>query len=409
LKPFIVKVWESLKIATTALSHNKMRSILTTLGIIIGVLTVVSVASIIEGLNKGFESEIAGLGSNRLYISRYPWIWTGNWHELRNRPRITMKEVEYIKEHIKLAEAVSPSAGTRRNIKYRNSSLEDVHLSGVTIESEKIEGFNIKTGRYFTPIEINKNRNMAILGYEIYEQLFGNRNPIGERVRIDNIAYTVIGVMEKRGAILGSNLDTEIYVPIGSIFKNFGFRRNIDIVVKVPDASLVESAKDEAHFLMRMARGLRPGEKDDFSINEQEMLADLYNQLTGVLYTAAIGIGTLSLIVGGIGIMNIMLVSVSERRREIGIRKALGATRSTIMYQFIIESIIICVIGGIIAILFSYLISILIDKVTPFPSAVPLWSILMGLGFSVLVGLFFGIYPAQRAAKLNPIECLRYE
>ncbi|MBL7135271.1 MAG: ABC transporter permease [Candidatus Marinimicrobia bacterium] len=406
---FFIRLWENILIAVRALAQNKMRTILTTLGIIIGVLTVVSVASIIEGLNKGFASQIASIGSNTIYVQKYPWVAGRDWFKYRNRPNITMKDAKYIQERMKNAEAIAPATSTRRSIKYRNNSLTAIGVSGVTMETEKIEGYNIDEGRYFAPLEIAKNKNSVVIGYEIKDKLFKNRYPIGEKIRIGTISYTVIGVMEKRGSILGHNLDSGVYVPVGSIFRNFGFHRSIQIMVRVKDPSMIEPAMDELRFLMRVSRKLKPHEEDNFSINQQEVLTDMYKKLTGGLYTAAIGIGMLSLLVGGIGIMNIMLVSVAERRREIGVRKALGAKRVTITFQFIIESVIICTIGGIIAILISYLFSVLIDKVTPFPSSVPLWSVLMGLGFSTFVGLFFGIYPARQAAKLNPIECLHYE
>jgi len=406
---FLIKLWESVLIALRALAQNKMRAILTTLGIIIGVLTVVSVASIIEGLNEGFASQIANIGSNTIYVQKYPWVAGNDWFKYRNRPNITMKDAKYVQEYMKNAEAIAPATGTRQSIKYRENSLTAIGVTGVTMETEKIEGYNIEDGRYFTPLEISKNKNNVVIGYEIKDKLFKNRYPIGEKIRIGTIPYTVIGVMEKRGSIFGHSLDSEVYVPIGSIFKNFGFHRSIQITVKVENPSMIESAIDELRFLMRISRKLKPHEEDNFSINQQEALTEMYNKLTGGLYTAAIGIGVLSLLVGGIGIMNIMLVSVAERRKEIGIRKALGAKRSIITFQFIIESIIICSVGGLIAILLSFLFSILIDKVTPFPSSVPLWSIFMGLGFSTFVGLFFGIYPARKAAKLDPIECLHYE
>jgi putative ABC transport system permease protein len=405
----LISIWENVLVALRALAQNKMRAILTTLGIIIGVLTVVSVASIISGLNKGFANQIARLGSNTLYVQKYPWIIQDDWFKYRNRPDITMKDVEYLKTHARLAEVISGQSGTSRDIKYRNKSVADVHVSGVTMESEIIEEYTVAEGRYFTSIEIDRNKPSIILGYDIKEKLFENTDPIGKRVRVGDATYTVIGIMEKRGSFLGHNLDTGVYVPLGTIFKNFGFHRSIQIAIKVPSPDMLEQVKDEIHFLMRFSRKLKPDEEDNFSINQQEMLTDLYKQLTGGLYTAAFGIGTLSLIVGGIGIMNIMLVSVAERHKEIGIRKAMGAKRRVITFQFIIESIIICTVGGIIAIFFSFLISLVIDKVTPFPSSVPIWSVFLGLGFSTFIGLFFGIYPARRAAKLDPIECLRYE
>ncbi|MDD5764999.1 MAG: ABC transporter permease, partial [Candidatus Marinimicrobia bacterium] len=258
-------------------------------------------------------------------------------------------------------------------------------------------------------IEIEKEKNNAVIGWEIKDKLFEGRNPIGERMKVGDVSYTVIGVMEKRGSIMGESQDSEVYVPIGSLLKNFGIHRSIQVMIKVRDAAQVESVKDDVRFLMRTSRGLKPQEEDNFSINQQEAIMEMYDKLTSGLYAAAIGIGTLSLLVGGIGIMNIMLVSVAERKNEIGIRMALGAKRKVITVQFIIESVIICTIGGIIAILLSYLVSGVIAKVTPFPSVVPLWSVFMGLGFSTFIGLFFGIYPARKASKLDPIECLRYE
>ncbi len=406
---FIISLRENILIALRALAQNKMRAILTTLGIVIGILTVVSVASIISGLNTGFASQIAALGSNTLYVHKYPWIIKDDFFKYRNRPDITMKDAKYLKKHSRLAEAISAASGTFRDIKYRNNSLTGIGVSGVTMETEIIEGFSIADGRYFTQIEIDHNKASIVIGNEIKEKLFNNKNPLGERIKVGDFSYTVIGVMEKRGSILGHNLDSEVYVPLGTIFKNFGFHRSIRILIKVPSPEMIEQVKDEIHFLMRVSRKLKPQEEDNFSINQQEMLTNMYKQLTNGLYTAAFGIGALSLIVGGIGIMNIMLVSVAERRKEIGIRKALGAKQRVITFQFIIESIIICSVGGIIAILLSFLMSLVIDKVTPFPSNVPVWSVLMGLGFSTFVGLFFGIYPARRAAKLDPIECLRYE
>ncbi|HCK99658.1 MAG TPA: hypothetical protein DHW42_06095 [Candidatus Marinimicrobia bacterium] len=406
---FFIKLWENILIALRALAQNKMRAILTTLGIIIGVLTVISVASIISGLNAGFANQISALGSNTLYVHKYPWIIQNDFFKYRNRPNITMKDAEYLKEHSRLAEAISAASGTFRDIKYRNNSLTGIGVSGVTMETEIIEGFTVADGRYFTQIEIDHNKNSIVIGNEIKEKLFNNKNPLGERIKVGNFSYTVIGVMEKRGSLLGHNLDSEVYVPLGTIFKNFGFHRSINILIKVPSPEMIEPVKDEIRFLMRVSRKLKPQTEDNFSINQQEMLTNMYKQLTNGLYIAAFGIGALSLIVGGIGIMNIMLVSVSERRKEIGIRKALGAKQRVITFQFIIESIIICCIGGIIAILLSFLTSLVIDKVTPFPSRVPIWSVFVGLGFSTFVGLFFGIYPARRAAKLDPIECLRYE
>jgi putative ABC transport system permease protein len=406
---FFIKLWENIKIALRALMQSKMRSILTTLGIVIGVLTVVSVASIIEGLNRGIAGQIATLGGNALYVQKYPWVSMEDFSKFRNRPNLTLHEADFIRERMKLAEAVSPSTGTRQDVRYRNKTLNGISINGVSDRYDVVTGLVIEEGRFFSYSEIEREKNNVVIGWEIKDKLFENRNPIGEKIRIGFSTYTVIGVTEKRGNFLGESLDAEVYVPLGTIFKNFGWHRSITIAVKINDPTKVEEAKDELRFLMRTVRQLTPTEEDNFSINQQELLTEMYNKLTSGLYTAAFGIGTLSLLVGGIGIMNIMLVSVTERRKEIGIRKALGAKRKVITFQFLVESVIICGVGGIVAILLSFIVSIIISKITPFPSAVPAWSVFMGLGFSALIGLFFGIYPASKAARLNPIECLRYE
>ena len=406
---FCIKLWENIKVAITALLQNKMRSVLTTIGIVIGVLTVVSVAAIIEGLNRGFASQIADLGSNTLYVQKYPWVIQDDFFKYRNRPDITLKDANYIKERMQLAEAVSPSTGTHQDMHYRSQKLDDISINGITENYDLIANLNVAEGRFISAIEIEHDKPVAIIGYEIKEKLFQNRDPLGEHFKIGSSTYTVVGVLEKRGSIMGQSLDVEVYVPLGTIFKNFGFHRSLSIMVKVRDAAMIDQAHEELRFLMRVTRKLKPTEEDNFSINQQEMLTDLYHRLTSGLYTAAIGIGTLSLLVGGIGIMNIMLVSVAERRKEIGIRMAVGAKRRVITFQFLVESVIICALGGVLAILLSFLVSVVIKKVTPFPSAVPAWSVVMGLGFSAMIGLFFGIYPASRAARLDPIECLRYE
>ncbi len=404
-----IKVKENIIIALNALRDNKMRAVLTTVGIIIGVLTVVSVASIIEGLNKGFANQISSLGSNTLYIQKYPWMSNEDWFKFKNRPNLKMSDFEYVQKHLKVNADIIPNTDTRKSIKYKDNELTRIRVTGAVRLTERVDALAIEEGRFFTDGEISRKKQNAVIGWSIKDKLFDKIDPIGQRILIGGIAYNIIGVLEKRGSLFGFNMDDIVYIPITALFKNYGSHRSVSIMARIEKAEDIEKAKDELRFLMRMSRGIRPSEEDNFSINQQAILLDTYNKLTGGLYTAAIGIGALALLVGGIGIMNIMLVSVAERKREIGIRKALGATKGMISFQFIIESIIICSIGGIIAIGLSFLLSIIIDKVTPFPSSVPLWSVILGLSFSSLVGLFFGIYPARQAAKLNPIDCLHYE
>jgi putative ABC transport system permease protein len=406
----LIKLKENIIIALKALKQHKMRSVLTTLGIIIGVLTVVSVASIITGLNKGFQDKLSFLGSNTFYIQKYPWMTHGEWYKYRNRPDITMDNYEYLSEHTDQDEVViAPATSTRREVKFDGNSLERVPINAVTKESEIVSNIAINSGRFFSNLEIDRRKNRAVIGYTIKEKLFENKDPIGKRIKINGKSFYIIGVMEKKGKFFGQDMDINVFIPIGSFFKNFGYHRSISIEAKVLDAADLEPVKEKLRYLMRFSRGLKPGDEDNFSINQQETIQQQYDSLTSGLYTAAFGIGTLALLVGGIGIMNIMLVSVTERQKEIGIRKAIGATNSIISFQFLVESIIICSIGGIIALLLSYFVALGIKAATPFPASVPVWSILMGLGFSWFVGIFFGLYPAHQAAKLDPIESLHYE
>lgn len=404
-----ITFWENFKIAFKSLAANKMRTSLTTLGIVIGVLTIVSVASIISGLNKGFAEQISNIGSNVLYINKYPWIIMDDWYKYKNRPDITLREASFIREHSKYAEAVAPTSGRRSIVKYKDKILEDIRVVGIVYEEKDVENFEIDEGRFFSPIEVSRKRSVAIIGYEIKERLFEDDDPIGKKILIGGQKFVVVGVRSKRGNIFGQSLDIDVYVPLGTLYSKFGHRRSVGIQVKVKDPSLMEEASEELRFWMRVARALKPAEPDNFSINRQETLLKTYKDLTRGLYTAAFGIGALSLIVGGIGIMNIMLVSVTERKREIGIRKAIGAKRSTIVLQFLIESSMLCGVGGLIAVILSFIVSMLIDKLTPFPATVPLWSVVGGVIFSSLIGVFFGLYPAAKASKLDPVESLRYE
>ncbi len=409
MKALVVKLLESFLIAFRALRENRMRSVLTTSGIIIGVLTVVSVASIIAGLNQGFADQISSLGSNTLFVGKFPWAKEGSWFDYINRPDIDMEQVDFLKENLKTPAIISPSTETRRNIKYKDNEVESIDVKSATVETPQVEDINLASGRFFSSTEIRRRKNSVVLGWEIKEKLFPDQLAEGKRIRIGAHTFNVIGVAEKKGKFMGQSMDAFVYIPLGTLFKKFGSHRSLEIAIKVKNPQKIKQAKEEIQFRMRVARGLKPLEKNNFAINQQSMIFDIYNSITKNLYTAALGIGALSLLVGGIGIMNIMLVSVSERKKEIGIRKAIGATRGLISLQFIIESIVICSIGGVIAISLSFLMAFLINKFTPFPGTVPMWSIFMGMGFSTFVGLFFGIYPARQAAKLNPIDCLHYE
>ena len=403
----VVELWEGIKIAFGALVSHKLRSFLTILGIVVGVTTVIGIMSLTQGLNKAFGEEISTLGSDVLYVQKFSWFSREDWEKFRNRKDLTMKEVNALIQYMTLAEAVAPNVDTRKTVKFGSESLEEVQITGTT--EQKTSGVLPEFGRDLSAVDVEHRRAVCVIGWEVADKLFKGRDPLGERIKIAGHPFRVIGVYEKRGDLFGHNLDQEVTIPIGMFFRLFGRHRWITIEVKVKDAAYLEQAKDEIRGILRRVRRVPPGEDDDFSINQMSVIIDFYNNLTRTLYAAAIGVGAISLLVGGIGIMNIMLVSVTERTREIGVRKAIGAKRRDILWQFLVESVAISAFGGVIGILLGFGLGKLIEVLTPLPATVSMVSIFLGIGFSSMVGIFFGIYPASKAAKLNPIESLRYE
>ena len=404
---FFIELWEGFKIAMGALWANKLRAGLTLLGIIVGVTTVIGIVSLTQGLNKAFSQQISSLGSDVLYIQKFSWFNREGWEKYRNRKDLTMKEVNALKKYATLLKAVSPSVSTRKTVKYRNNSLEGVTITGT--DEEKTSGAYPEFGRDLSALDVENRRDVCVIGWEVANKLFSNKNPLGERIKIAGRSFKVIGVLEKQGEIFGHSLDQEVKIPIGVFFKLFGHHRWITIIAKVKDPKMMEEAKDEIRGILRRVRNVPPGKEDDFSINQMDIVVDMYKKLTSALYAAAIGVGAISLLVGGIGIMNIMLVSVTERTREIGIRKAIGARKRDVLWQFLIESVVISGVGGLIGIVLGFGVGKIIASISPLPASISLWSIFLGIGFSSAVGIFFGIYPASKAARLNPIEALRYE
>ncbi|MBN1540689.1 ABC transporter permease [candidate division KSB1 bacterium] len=407
----LIYVWEGVKIAYEALRSYKLRSVLTTLGIVIGVTTVITIVALIQGLNKAFTSQISALGSDILYIDKFPWMMEGNtFWVYRNRKNITLRDAERVAELSTLAEAVAPTLMTRRPIKYQENQVEGAIIVGTTelylVTSNVVPEF----GRFLTANDVSHHRPVVVLGSEVAEKLFPHSDPLGKRVTIGGYKFRVIGIQEKRGSFFGNNLDTYAYLPIGAFQARFGAQfRSVEIEIKVQSPELLDEAELELTGIMRRIRGLSGNAENDFAINKQDMLQDTYQRLTGTLWAVAIGVGAISLLVGGIGIMNILLVSVTERTREIGIRKAIGAQRSDILLQFLIESMMICALGVFIGIALAVALAKGIAAATPLPASITWWVAFLGLGFVVTIGLFFGIYPAGKAARLNPIEALRYE
>jgi putative ABC transport system permease protein len=401
---------EGLLIALTAIRANKARSILTTLGIVIGICSVALMATAINGIDKAFVDGISSLGADNLYIDKYAWFSNEDFFLMRNRKKINMDEFERFKKMAKLPLAVAPTILTVHKVLYGDNYVEGTLMTGTTDDYVRTTNFNFARGRFFTPVESSGARNVAVLGSEVASHLFEKQDPLAKEVKIDGYPFHVVGVLEKQGSnLLGNfNPDNQVYITIGAVFKYFKRERDsVTIVVRARGTNMIEATKEEAIGLMRRVRGLMYDEKDDFAINQQEGLTDNYNKVVGVIKLVGLFITGLSLLVGAIGIMNIMFVSVKERTREIGIRKAIGAKKRTIMGQFLTEAAVICLIGGLIGLLLAVLLSMVINKFLP--TSVQVNTIVLAISISLLTGVASGLAPAWTAAKMDPVEALRYE
>ncbi len=412
------------KTATIGLRANRMRSILTTLGVIIGVTTVISMMSIIEGINNYTYKLFGSIGSNIIYIQKYKWqlfvgsSQRGRWREIFRRPDLTIDDAKAIERLPSVDLVVAYRSLPNLKVKRGTNVVDQAHLQGATPGIIEISGYSLAYGRPLLQQDEDFRRRVCVIGQYYVENLFDpGEDPLGQTIQIGNQKFTVIGVLKERGQLLSNNLDNIIIVPLSTAEKylvNTRFRANrtwfsLGIIARVAPGYTMEEAMSDIRALLRERRGLRFDEEDNFGLNTQQMLLSTYRKLTSGIFLAMIGIASLALLVGGIGIMNIMLVSVTERTREIGLRMAVGAKRREILAQFLLEAIILTSIGGLIGVLLGFILGKLVAALTPLPSHTPLWSVFLGLGFSIVIGLFFGIYPARKAAKLNPIEALRYE
>jgi len=402
---------EILRVAGAALWAHKFRALLTTLGIAIGIFTVGVVMALIEGLNATFSEQISSLGSDVLYVDKRAWFQGHEeWTRSRQRRNIGMDAVDYISRYSEYVSHASPRVFQRGTLKYGDKSIESVSVSGVHADMAVISGTEVVEGRFLSRVDTRHRKAVAVIGDAVKENLFPAGNPLGKRISINGRRFLVIGVLEKQGQALGRNPDNMVYIPAETLLKMYGRRwRNISIALKAADPALVDEAREEVEGIMRRYRKLRPGQPNDFAINQQSTLQELYDNMTRMLWMVAIGIGSIALIVGGVGVMNIMLVTVTERTMEIGIRKSLGARRSTIRWQFLVESMTVSALGVVVGFLLASGAAVIIQRATPLAARIPpAWGGL-GIGVVVVVGLVFGLWPATKAARLDPIEALRYE
>lgn len=406
---FLLEIKEGIIISLNAIRANKMRSILATLGIVIGIMAVTILQTAIEGINRAFEKSIAAVGADVLYVQKFEWFGREDFSVYRNRRDINIRHYEYLRDNLQIAESVTPTVGTGTSVTYLDYSIDLVIILGTTEEYQRTFGVNIDEGRFFTRRESDGGWPVCVIGYDVKEGLFSNVNPIGKTIQIGGHNFKIIGVHEKMGSMLGLfSLDNRILIPIDKFFKVFGTRRSLSINIKAPGVDALEDTKEEVIAVMKRARRIPLGGKADFGVNQQEAFRQTYESLTGLIKTIGTAITMLALIVGSIGIANIMFVSVKERTREIGIRKAIGAKRSTILLQFLIEAVSICLLGGFIGLAIAFPISLAIDAFL-LPTAMPLWVVGLALFISALAGVIAGFFPAFQASKLDPVDALRYE
>lgn len=402
---------ESMMIALRAIRANKIRSALTMLGIVIGVTSVVVMTTAIKGIDNSFQNGISALGSDVLYVDKWAWFSNEEWWKMRNRRNIKLEDYEKFKQLARIPLASAPVINSRQTIKYGDRRVESVFLNGSTADYVKTTNFTFDLGRFYSEIESKGSRYVTVIGSEISKNLFPRGDALDKTIKIGGVNFKVVGVMAEQGSfILGSfNPDNQVFVPIGTIFKNFmgQSRGSITINVRAQNPSMVEETKAEAEGIMRQIRGLAYNEENDFSINQQEGLMDNYNSVVGVIQIAGLFITGLSLFVGAIGIMNIMFVSVKERTKEIGLRKAIGAKRRTILGQFIFESSTICLMGGLVGLLLAVLLSMMINQFIP--TTVQYDSVILAIVISIITGVLAGFAPAYTAAKMDPVDALRYE
>jgi putative ABC transport system permease protein len=412
-----MNIWESVRLAFDAIWAHKLRSGLTTLGIMIGVLTVIGMLALIDGFNKMIAKQLSSLGTTTLYVQKQGLVMSHeDWLKTRGRKNLTIEDAYAIRDNCPSVLRVSPILDIMANVKFGKQEVMGTEVDGTTPEFQFIADYEIVDGRPLSNVDMVHSRQVAMLGSTVVEKLFGQQDPLGKEVIINGNRFEVIGLLGKKGSFLGNDQDNMLIIPISTFEKIFtGQIRNrgrggsVTIAVQPLDVAHIESAKDEVTELLRRRRKVPPSKQDDFGIVTADQLMGIFKKITAGVFGLMIGVTLLSLLVGGIGIMNIMLVSVSERIKEIGIRKAIGARKKDIMRQFIIEAVSLSLVGGVTGMILGFILAGLVSLVIKLPATVSWWSVLLGFGFSAAVGIFFGWYPAQRAADLDPIEALRYE
>jgi putative ABC transport system permease protein len=407
-----MKFLEAFKLALQSLWGNKLRSILTLIGVIMGVASVIMVLTLVQGAKKYISTKLSGYGADVFTITRMSSVifTPEEYFKFQKRKILRMEDYQALKDACTECSEVGALLNKSTNVVANGKSSNNTGVRGYTWTMLALNNIDIAVGRGFTQSDEDHATKNVIVGYDIVDNLLGDGDPIGREIRVDGIPYTIVGVGDRQGKTLGQSQDNWVAIPITTYQQIYGSNDSVDIYARATGgATVMERAKDQARVLMRTRRHDAPGQPDDFEIETNDTFLDIANQLLGVFAWVVLGLGSIALVVGGVVIMNIMLVSVTERTREIGVRKALGARQRDVLLQFLIESASLSLIGGAFGVLGGILVGKLITVVVGFPTDVPVWAIFLGLILAGAVGIFFGVYPASKAARLDPVVALRAE
>ncbi|MDR3771758.1 MAG: ABC transporter permease [Terracidiphilus sp.] len=403
---------EAFKLALQSLWANKLRTILTLIGVVMGVASVIMVITLVNGANKYVSTKLSGYGADVFTVTRMSSVIfsADDYFRYQKRKILRIEDYEAIRDNCTECSEVGALLDRSTNVVYNGHSSNNTEVRGYTWTMLALNNIDIALGRGFTPGDDEKGTHAAVIGYDIVDNLMPDGDPLGKEIRVDGIPYTVVGVGDRQGKTLGQSQDNWVAVPITTFQQTYGYNDSVDIYARAAgNAEVMERAKDEVRVLMRSRRHNAVGQPEDFEIETNDTFLDIWKQISALFTWIVLGIASISLVVGGIVIMNIMLVSVTERTREIGVRKALGARQRDVLLQFLIESATMSLAGGAIGVLFGVLVAKLITMIVGFPTNVQAWSVFLGLFVAAATGIFFGVYPASKAAKLDPVAALRAE
>ncbi len=409
-----VQLSEGVGIALSNLRANKLRTFLTLLGNIVGVMSVITVVSLLDGIDLYARQKVLEEGSGVFSIERVNGLQfitdVDAFMDSLYNPKLTLADVDYLREHAPSALAVGAKQSITTLVRWHDERLEDIEVDGRTEVYPAIEDVPLASGRHLAQLDVERSKAVCVLGFEIAQKLFGeNRDPVGQRIKIGDRRYTVIGTLAKRGTVLGSSRDRFVIIPLSTWQKQFAAHESVEIRIKAKDVNEVDRVIDEASMALRIRHRLHPGDENDFAIVTSEILLELWKKIQGYIRNVLVATVSISLIVGGIVLMNVMLVSVTDRTREIGVRKALGATRNNILWQFLVEAVTLSVVGGIMGTLLGFILALVVSALSPIPASIQLQAVALGIGTTLALGILFGTIPAHKASQLDPVEALRHE